>query len=103
MRKRRPAAKPLYLAIEDHVLDLIAGPDYGPGDKIPSERQLADALGANRMTVRKAIDLAGPGDLVLLLGKGHENSIIYRDRTIVYDEIEEARSALRERGFGGKK
>jgi UDP-N-acetylmuramoyl-L-alanyl-D-glutamate--2,6-diaminopimelate ligase len=53
--------------------------------------------------VRKAIDLAGPGDLVLLLGKGHENSIIYRDRTIVYDEIEEARSALRERGFGGKK
>lgn len=52
--------------------------------------------------VRKAIGLAGPGDLVLLLGKGHENSIIYRDRTIVYDEIEEARSALRERGFGGK-
>lgn len=56
MRKRSAKTKPLYLAIEDHVLDLVASPDYGPGDKIPSERQLADDLGANRMTVRKAID-----------------------------------------------
>lgn len=54
--RKRSAKKPLYLAIEDHVLDLIAGPDFRPGEKIPSERQLADDLGANRMTVRKAID-----------------------------------------------
>lgn len=56
MRKRSGKSKPLYLAIEDHVLELIGGPDFGPGEKIPSERQLADDLGANRMTVRKAID-----------------------------------------------
>lgn len=46
--------------------------------------------------IRKAFSLAGPGDLVLLLGKGHENSIIYRDRTVTYDEIAEARKALGE-------
>lgn len=49
--------------------------------------------------VRKAISLARPGDLVLLLGKGHENSIIYRDHTISYDECAEARAALNEAGW----
>ena len=40
--------------------------------------------------------LAAPGDLVLLLGKGHENSIIYADKTLPYDEIGEAEKALME-------
>lgn len=53
--------------------------------------------------IRKAFSLAHAGDLVLLLGKGHENSIIYKDHTDPYDEISEARTALREMGFGGKK
>ncbi len=53
--------------------------------------------------IRKAYSLAQPGDLVLLLGKGHENSIIYKDRTDPYDEIGEARTALAEMGYGGKK
>ncbi|HUW41312.1 MAG TPA: UDP-N-acetylmuramoyl-L-alanyl-D-glutamate--2,6-diaminopimelate ligase [Rectinemataceae bacterium] len=46
--------------------------------------------------IRKAFELAGPGDLVALLGKGHENSIIYADRTVPYDEIAEAEKALGE-------
>jgi UDP-N-acetylmuramoyl-L-alanyl-D-glutamate--2,6-diaminopimelate ligase len=50
--------------------------------------------------IRKAFSLAKKGDLVLLLGKGHENSIIYKDRTMPYDEILEARKALAEAGWG---
>jgi UDP-N-acetylmuramoyl-L-alanyl-D-glutamate--2,6-diaminopimelate ligase len=50
------------------------------------------------LAIRKAFSLAAPGDIVLLLGKGHETSIIYsRDnskQTIVYDEISEAEKAL---------
>lgn len=46
--------------------------------------------------IRKAFSLAKSGDLVLLLGKGHENSIIYRDHTMKYDEIAEAKKALDE-------
>ncbi|MCL1929424.1 MAG: UDP-N-acetylmuramoyl-L-alanyl-D-glutamate--2,6-diaminopimelate ligase [Treponema sp.] len=46
--------------------------------------------------IRKAFSLAQPGDLVLLLGKGHENSIIYKDFTMKYDEIAEAEKALDE-------
>jgi len=50
--------------------------------------------------IRRAFSLARPGDLVLLLGKGHENSIIYADRTLDYDEITEAEHALSELGYG---
>lgn len=53
---RAQARVPIHLAIRQHIQGLIAGPDYGPGDRIPSERTLAEQLGANRMTVRKAIE-----------------------------------------------
>jgi UDP-N-acetylmuramoyl-L-alanyl-D-glutamate--2,6-diaminopimelate ligase len=46
--------------------------------------------------VRKAFSLANKGDIVILLGKGHENSIIYKDRVMPYDEITEAEKALDE-------
>jgi UDP-N-acetylmuramoyl-L-alanyl-D-glutamate--2,6-diaminopimelate ligase len=51
--------------------------------------------------IRKAFSLAREGDLVLLLGKGHENTIIYKDRVMPYDEIGEAEKALEE-GTGNK-
>jgi UDP-N-acetylmuramoyl-L-alanyl-D-glutamate--2,6-diaminopimelate ligase len=50
--------------------------------------------------IRKAFSLAKPGDLVLLLGKGHENSIIYAGKAIAYDEFHEAETALAELGWG---
>ncbi|GHV53984.1 hypothetical protein AGMMS49579_13740 [Spirochaetia bacterium] len=46
--------------------------------------------------IRKALSLARPKDLVLLLGKGHENSIIYAEKTIPYDEFGETEKALAE-------
>ena len=49
--------------------------------------------------IRKAFSMARPGDLVILLGKGHENSIIYADKTVPYDEIGEAEKALEEMGY----
>jgi UDP-N-acetylmuramoyl-L-alanyl-D-glutamate--2,6-diaminopimelate ligase len=54
-----------------------------------------------REAVRKAFSLAGPGDLVALLGKGHENSIIYAEGAIPYDEIGAAEAALAEIGYKG--
>jgi GntR family transcriptional regulator len=50
------AATPAYKQIQAFLQELISGSDYGPGDRIPSERALADQLGRNRMTVRKAIE-----------------------------------------------
>ncbi len=51
--------------------------------------------------IRRAFSMAKPGDLVLLLGKAHENSIIYKDFVMPYDEIAEAKSALAEMGYKG--
>jgi UDP-N-acetylmuramoyl-L-alanyl-D-glutamate--2,6-diaminopimelate ligase len=48
------------------------------------------------LAIRKALSLARKGDIVLLLGKGHENSIIYSGNTISFDEIREAEKALAE-------
>jgi UDP-N-acetylmuramoyl-L-alanyl-D-glutamate--2,6-diaminopimelate ligase len=53
--------------------------------------------------IRKAIALAEPGDAVLLLGKGHENTIIYASGTIAWDEQSEAEKALAEAGYAGEK
>ena len=49
--------------------------------------------------IRKALDEARAGDLVLLAGKGHETYQIFADKTIHFDDREEARSALRSFGF----
>ena len=49
--------------------------------------------------IREAFKMAGKDDIVLLLGKAHENSIIYKDRVLPYDEISEAEKALAEMGF----
>jgi UDP-N-acetylmuramoyl-L-alanyl-D-glutamate--2,6-diaminopimelate ligase len=54
------------------------------------------------MAIRQAFKLATEGDTVLLLGKGHENSIIYASGTISWDEISEAYAALAEAGYERK-
>lgn len=48
--------------------------------------------------IRQAFGMAGKGDIVLLLGKSHENSIIFKDGPHPYDEISEAKKALGEIG-----
>ena len=46
--------------------------------------------------IRLALQKAQPGDVVFILGKGHETYQIYRDGTIHFDDREVARLALRE-------
>lgn len=52
-----------------------------------------------RAAIHAAIAEAGPGDTVLLAGKGHETSIAYADRTIAWDETATARAALAAAGY----
>jgi UDP-N-acetylmuramoyl-L-alanyl-D-glutamate--2,6-diaminopimelate ligase len=52
--------------------------------------------------IRKAIEEARAGDIVLLAGKGHEHYQIFRDRTIHFDDREVAREVLRGFGFQRK-
>ena len=51
-----------------------------------------------RAAIFRAVELAQPGDIVVLAGKGHENYQILKDRTIHFDDREVAQEAL-----GGEK
>jgi UDP-N-acetylmuramoyl-L-alanyl-D-glutamate--2,6-diaminopimelate ligase len=44
--------------------------------------------------IRIAIHAAGPADIVLLAGKGHEKVQVLKDRTIPFDDVEVARRVL---------
>ena len=50
-----------------------------------------------RSAIRRAIELAQPGDCVLLAGKGHERSMLTGSGAEPWDERAEAESAIRER------
>ncbi|MBW4438643.1 MAG: GntR family transcriptional regulator [Pleurocapsa minor GSE-CHR-MK-17-07R] len=47
---------PLYQQIQDNLLQLIDSNLLNTGDPLPSERQLSEVYGVNRMTVRQALD-----------------------------------------------
>lgn len=46
--------------------------------------------------IRLALQKGKPGDVILIVGKGHETYQMYRDRTIHFDDREVARHVLRE-------
>jgi UDP-N-acetylmuramoyl-L-alanyl-D-glutamate--2,6-diaminopimelate ligase len=50
--------------------------------------------------IRAALELAKPGDIVLIAGKGHEKEQILAGRTIPFDDAEIALSALNQLGYG---
>lgn len=45
-----------YLQVQQRLQEMLDGGEYQPGDKVPSERDLAVTLGVSRMTVRRAVD-----------------------------------------------
>jgi UDP-N-acetylmuramoyl-L-alanyl-D-glutamate--2,6-diaminopimelate ligase len=58
--------------------------------KMEPDRKTAIAL---------AIGKAGPGDIVLIAGKGHEKVQITREGSLPFDDVEVARKVLREAGY----
>ena len=50
-----------------------------------------------RAAIDRAIAEAGPGDVVVIAGKGHEKYQVVRDRVQPFDDVEEARDALARR------
>jgi len=52
-----------------------------------------------RSAIRLALERARPADVVLLAGKGHEQTMILADGPVPWDERAEAEQALRELGL----
>jgi GntR family phosphonate transport system transcriptional regulator len=62
---------PLWTAIHDSLADQITRGHYAPGDRLPTEAQLAERFGVNRHTVRRALaGLAESGTVFARRGAG---------------------------------
>jgi len=111
---RDPGKRPLMGQIAARLADVVIITSDNPRSEDPETicRQVEEGLLAagrpaggyhviveRRDAIRAAIQLARPGDIVLIAGKGHETYQIFRDRTVHFDDREEAAHALKER-FG---
>ena len=107
--------RPLQGEIAAKFCDYVILADEDPRGEDPVELLKMIAVGAEKQgmkmgenlfithdrpkAIRQAFSMAKAGDIVLLLGKAHENSIIYKDHVMPYDEISEAKKALNELNF----
>jgi len=70
-RLASPTFSPLYRQIKDFLIRSLEQGEWGPGDAIPSEGELAARFNVSQGTVRKAIDeMAAENMLVRRQGKG---------------------------------
>lgn len=111
--------RPLQGQIAAKFCDVIVLADEDPRGEDPVELLKMIAEGAEKegkvmgdnlfiihdrpQAIRETFKMAQKGDIVLLLGKSHENSIIYKDHVMPYDEISEAKKALKEMGYTQEK
>ena len=109
--------RPLQGEIAAKFCDIVILTDEDPRGEDPVELLKGIAVGAEKQgmkmnenlfithdrpaAIRQAFKIAKESDIVLLLGKSHENSIIYKNFVMPYDEITEAKKALNEI-FGNK-
>lgn len=62
---------PLYMHLQRRIAEAIASGRLGPGDSLPSEREMAALTGLSRVTVRKGVEaLVTAGQLVQRRGSG---------------------------------
>lgn len=69
---------PLYKVIYEKILEQINGGVLAKGDKIPSEKELAEQFGVSRITSKKALDLLAQEQFIeRIQGKGSFVADIY--------------------------
>ncbi len=99
--------RPIMGALAAKLADLTIITSDNPRSEDPEQimKEVAAGFGAtpdakyllevDRATaIKSLIDLAQPGDILLIAGKGHETYQIFADRTIHFDDYEIARAAL---------
>ena len=100
-RTKRPIMGRIAAGYSDRTYVTSDNPRTEQPDAILSEiaagiSQVADVVVEvdRRIAIARAIADAEPGDLVVIAGKGHETYQIFADRTIHFDDREEAREAI---------
>ncbi len=108
---RDRAKRPLMGSAAAELSDFVVVTSDNPRSEDPLAI-IGDALAGVRMhstphlvepdraaAIRKALEQARAGDIVILAGKGHETYQVLKDRTIPFDDRETARNALRDLGY----
>jgi len=90
----------------ERILEEIRRGIVMPADRMAPKGQQKGtpslAIVDRREAIEKAIKDAGPGDLLLIAGKGHEKYQVIGDRTLPFDDVEVARTALARRRAGSR-
>jgi UDP-N-acetylmuramoyl-L-alanyl-D-glutamate--2,6-diaminopimelate ligase len=104
-RAKRPLMGEIAARLADHVIVTSDNPRSEPPEAIIDEVMSGVRSGAfhvkreadRRTAITQAIELAGPGDVVVIAGKGHERGQEFAGgRKEPFDDVEVARTALRE-------
>ena len=103
-RTKRPIMGRLAAELADVVIATSDNPRTEDPEFILSqvEEGVDEAIGTKhhelivdrRHAISRAIEMAEKDDIVVILGKGHENYQILKDKTIHFDDKEEARAAV---------
>jgi UDP-N-acetylmuramoyl-L-alanyl-D-glutamate--2,6-diaminopimelate ligase len=86
-----------FVTVEDprHEDALVAVHDIAAGFTTDHFTVIED----RRQAIQSAVAVARPGDMVLVLGRGHETVMYYEHEDVVFDDREEVRLALRDHGY----
>jgi UDP-N-acetylmuramoyl-L-alanyl-D-glutamate--2,6-diaminopimelate ligase len=105
-RTKRPRMAKVAEALADHILVTSDNPRTEDPQAIvdevvkgftPQGLARTEIQVDRRLAIARAIDLARPGDVVLIAGKGHENYQIIGSRKIHFDDLEIASELVRRR------
>lgn len=109
---RDGSKRPLMGAVAADLADLIVLTSDNPRSEDPQAILAEIAAGVaeqgggaklvakmvdRRQAINTAVDLAQPGDVILIAGKGHETTQIYKDEILYFDDRQEAAAAIKNR------
>jgi UDP-N-acetylmuramyl-tripeptide synthetase len=102
-RTKRPLMGAVASRLSDVVVVTSDNPRSEPPEAIIEEIQRGmgngrkverHAIPDRREAISRAIQMAAPGDAVVIAGKGHETYQVLRDRTVPFDDRQVAQEAL---------
>jgi UDP-N-acetylmuramoyl-L-alanyl-D-glutamate--2,6-diaminopimelate ligase len=104
---RDKSKRPLMGAVASRLSDVIVVTSDNPRSEPPEAIIEEILLGVNggrgaprhviadrREAIARALELAQPGDAVVIAGKGHETTQVLRDRTVPFDDCQVARELV---------
>jgi UDP-N-acetylmuramoyl-L-alanyl-D-glutamate--2,6-diaminopimelate ligase len=107
---RDRAKRPLMAAAGESLADLVILTSDNPRSEDPEAilaemekglvRRNHEKIPDREAAIRRAIDLAGPGDIVVIAGKGHEKTQEFADRKIPFDDVAVAARAISDKKGG---